>query len=75
MALQYYDLVLSGILASVVAGVVVGVATPVSSVTATVTACGIAAAMIAHAIFVGPVEGIEDLSKEVEQVGPIELSD
>ncbi|MFC6903908.1 hypothetical protein [Halalkalicoccus tibetensis] len=75
MALQYYDLVLGGIIASVATGALVGALTSVSSLVAIVAACGVAAGLIGHAIFVGPVEGVEDLSKEVERVGPVELSD
>lgn len=74
MALQYHDLVLIGIVASVTAGALVGALTSVSSLVAIVSACALAG-LIGHAIFVGPVEGIDDLSKEVERVGPVELSD
>lgn len=75
MALQYYDLVLGGIFVSVLTGAVVGTFTAVSGIVATVVACTIAAGLIAHAIFVGPVEGVKDLSKEVERVGPTELGE
>lgn len=75
MALQYYDLVLGGIIASVATGVLVGTFTAIASPVAIVAACAVAAGLIGHAIFVGPVEGVEDLSKEVERVGPVELSD
>lgn len=75
MALQYYDLVLGGIFVSVLSGALVGAFTAVSGLVAIVTACAVAAGLIGHAIFVGPVDGVEDLSKEVEQIGPIELAE
>lgn len=75
MTLQYYDLVLGGIFVSVAVGAAIGVFTGISSLVAIIGACAVAAGLIAHAIFVGPVEGIDDLSKEVERVGPVELSE
>lgn len=75
MALQYYDLVLGGIISSIATGALIGTFTTASSLGAIVAACAVAAALIGHAIFVGPVEGVDDLSKEVEQVGPVDLSE
>lgn len=73
---QYYDLVLAAVLASVAAGAAVAYFTPVSTVAALLLACGVAAAVIYHAIFVnGPVDGVEDLTREVERLGPTDLSD
>lgn len=40
-----------------------------------VASAALAIALIAHALFVrGPVDRIEDLTDEVEQVGPVDLS-
>ena len=74
-SVQYYDLVLAAVLASVV-GATVGYLTAVSAVSSIVLACAIAAAVIYHAIFVnGPVEGVDDLTEEVDRLGPIDLPD
>lgn len=62
-SLQYYDLILAGILASVIAGGAVGYLTAVA-----ITALGaVAIALIGHALFVnGPVDELEDLTDEVD---------
>ncbi|WP_122088822.1 hypothetical protein [Halalkalicoccus subterraneus] len=76
MALQYYDLVLGAIFVSLLVGALVGAYTAVSILVATVVACTVAVGMIGHALFVrGPVDALEDLSEEVDAVGPIEFAD
>ena len=65
-SLQYYDLVLGGVLASLLAGVAVGWLTPLP-ITATVPVfAAVAAAIIGHGLFVnGPVDRASDLTEEV----------
>ena len=65
--IQYYDLVLAGVLASLLAGVVVGWLTAVS-VAATVPLFAVlGAAIIGHGLFVnGPVDGAGDLREQVD---------
>lgn len=73
-SVQYYDLVLVGIFGSVALGALVGYATAVETVIAIVVASALAVGLIAHALFVnGPVDELDDLTREVEQVGPVEL--
>jgi hypothetical protein len=75
-SVQYYDIVLGGIITSVAIGAVIGVFTAVEPVISVVGTSALAIALIVHALFVrGPVETVADLSKEVEQLGPIELAD
>ncbi|KYH26452.1 hypothetical protein HAPAU_15500 [Halalkalicoccus paucihalophilus] len=75
MGLQYYDLVLLGIAGSVVLGRLIGAFTAVGIVPAVIATSALAAGLMAHAMFVrGPVDRIEDLSNEVERVGPVDLS-
>lgn len=75
MAIQYYDLVLGGIITSVAVGAAIGVLTAIEPVVSVVGTSALAIGLIAHALFVrGPVETVEDLSKEVEQLGPIDLA-
>ncbi len=76
MALQYYDLVLGGIFASVALGALVGYVTAIETVLAVVVASALAVGLIVHALFVkGPVHGIEELTDEVERIGPVEIAD
>lgn len=76
MALQYYDLVLAGIFASVALGALVGYVTAIETVVAVVVTSAFAVGLIVHALFVnGPVDGIEDLTDEVERIGPVEIAD
>jgi hypothetical protein len=66
-SLQYYDLVLTGILASVVAGGAVGYLTAVAMPVAITALGAVAIALIGHALFVnGPVDELEDLTDEVD---------
>ncbi|ADJ14651.1 hypothetical protein [Halalkalicoccus jeotgali] len=75
MALQYYDLVLLGIAGSVVLGRLIGAFTAVGIVPAVIGTSALAAGLMAHAMFVrGPVDGVGDLTEEVERVGPVEFS-
>ncbi|MDL5362668.1 hypothetical protein [Halalkalicoccus sp. NIPERK01] len=75
MAIKYYDLVLLGVLGSLVLGGALGAFTAVGTVPAVVVTAGFAIALIAHALFVrGPVDRVGDLTDEVEQVGPVDLS-
>ncbi|MFC6716110.1 hypothetical protein ACFQGT_12440 [Natrialbaceae archaeon GCM10025810] len=65
--LQYYDLVLVCIAASLAAGVLVGYATPIPIEASVVALGGVSIGFIGHALFVnGPVDGVEDLTEEVE---------
>jgi hypothetical protein len=75
MAIQYYDLVLGGILGSVTIGGLIGAFTAVEMVVSVVSMSAIALGLITHALFVrGPVDQIEDLTDEVERIGPIEIT-
>lgn len=75
-SVQYYDLVLVGILGSVALGALVGYVTAVGTLVAVVGASAFAVGLIAHALFVnGPVDEMDDLTREVERIGPIELPD
>lgn len=75
-SVQYYDLVLGGIITSVAVGAVIGALTAIEMVVSVVLTSALAIALIAHALFVrGPVETVADLTNEVEQLGPIEIAD
>jgi len=64
--LQYYDLVLGGILASLLAGVVVGWLAPYPLALTVPAFALVAVALIGHGLFVnGPVERPADLREEV----------
>lgn len=76
MSLQYYDLVLIGILSSILTGALIGTLVTVEMVVSVVVTSMLAILLIIHALFVrGPVDRIEDLTDEVTQIGPIELSE
>lgn len=70
--LQYYDLVLLGVIVPTVTGLAIGAYTAVQMVVAVLALGGVSIAVIVYALFVnGPVDRVRDLSKEVEQVpGP-----
>ena len=75
-SVQYYDLVLGGIIASVAVGAVIGALTAIEMVVSVVFASAFAVALIGHALFVrGPVDQLEDLTDEVEGIGLIEIAD
>lgn len=75
-SVQYYDLVLGGIIASVAVGAFVGMFTAIEMVVSVVLTSALAIGLIAHALFVrGPVDRIADLANEVEQIGPSEIAD
>ena len=62
--LQYYDVVLVGIVSALGVGGAVGVLTPV----AVVALGGVAIGIMGRALFVnGPVDGVDDLAEEVEE--------
>ena len=64
--LQYYDLVLGGVLASLLLGVAVGWLTPYSIAATVPIFALVAVAIIGHGLFVnGPVERTADLREEV----------
>lgn len=64
---QYYDLVLFGVLASVATGVGIGLFTPVDLTTSVPALAVVAIALIGHGLFVnGPVDDAGDLTDEVE---------
>jgi predicted CDP-diglyceride synthetase/phosphatidate cytidylyltransferase len=64
--LQYYDLVLGGVLASLLAGLVVGWLTPFPLAATVPIFALVAAAIIGHGLFVnGPVDRAADLRDEV----------
>lgn len=76
MAFKYYDLVLLGVLASLLFGGAIGAFTAVGTVPAVVASAALAIGLIAHALFVrGPVNRIEDLTDEVERIGPVEIAE
>lgn len=65
--LQYYDLVLGGIIAGVSAAALVGALTAVAMPVAVVGFGGVSVALIGHALFVnGPVDDLADLTEEVD---------
>ena len=62
--LQYYDVVLVGIVSALGVGGAVGVLTPV----AVVALGGVAIGIVGRALFVnGPVDGVDDLAEEIEE--------
>jgi hypothetical protein len=64
---QYYDLVLAGIILSLTAGVAIGALTSVSMPLSVVSLGGVSIAFMGHAMFVrGPVDDFEDLTEEVD---------
>ena len=64
--IQYYDVVLGGVLASLLAGVVVGWSTAYPLAATVPVFALLAAAIIGHGLFVnGPVERPADLREEV----------
>lgn len=75
--LHYYDLVLIAIVVSLAIGVVVGLLTPLSLPLTVSLLSLLALALVLHAIFVnGPVDTVEDLTKEVdvEEVPAVEAA-
>lgn len=69
---QYYDVVLGAIFGALVVGALLGAFTPVQMPVAIVVLGAVALGLMGHAMFVnGPVDGIDDLTQEVES-GPIE---
>lgn len=64
--IQYYDLVLGGVLASLLAGVAVGWLTPFPIAVTVPVFAVVAAGVIGHGLFVnGPVDEPADLGDEV----------
>lgn len=69
VSIQYYDLVLLGILCSLLLGVAVGYATAVPTALAVPAAAIIGIALIYHTIFLrGPVNSTEELADEVREI-------
>lgn len=70
--LQYYDLVLLGVIVPTLAGLAIGSLTPVAMVVSVLSLGGVSIAVMAYALFVnGPIDEVEDLSREVEELpGP-----
>jgi len=67
--LQYYDLVLVGVIVPTLAGLAIGAYTPVQMVVPVLALGGISIGVIVYALFVnGPVDRVGDLSREVEEV-------
>lgn len=65
--IQYYDLVLVGVLASLLAGVAVGWLTSIPAVATVPAFAVVGAAIIGHGLFVnGPVDGPGDLTEPVD---------
>ena len=69
LSIQYYDLVLLGILCSLLLGVAIGYVTTVSTaITVPVTAL-LGIALIYHTIFLrGPVSSAEELADEAHEI-------
>jgi hypothetical protein len=66
--LQYYDVVLVGIVSALGVGGAVGALTPVAMPVAVVALGGVAIGIMGRALFVnGPVDGVDDLAEEIEE--------
>ena len=66
-SIQYYDLVLVGVLASLLAGLAVGWLTAVPVAASVPLFAVLGAAIIGHGLFVnGPVDGAGDLRERVD---------
>ncbi|WP_336134717.1 hypothetical protein [Natronomonas amylolytica] len=64
---QYYDLVLAGIILSLATGGAIGALTSVSMPLAIAVLGAVSIALMGHAMFVrGPVDDFEDLTDEVD---------
>ncbi len=73
--LQYYDLVLVGIISALGVGGAIGALTPVAMPAAVVVFGAVAVGIMGHGLFVnGPVDGVNDLTEEVED-GPVAPED
>lgn len=69
ISIQYYDLVLLGILASLLLGVVLGAVTSVSTAITVPAAALVGIALIYHTIFLhGPVSSTAELTEEVHEI-------
>lgn len=70
--LQFYDLVLAGVIVPTLAGLAIGSLTEVAMVVSVLALGGVSIGVIVYALFVnGPVDDVSDLSTEVEEVpGP-----
>ncbi len=65
--LQYYDLVLAGIIGAIGLGGVIGAFTMVEMPVAIVGLGGVSIGIMGHAMFVnGPIDDVDDLTEEVE---------
>lgn len=65
--LQYYDVVLGGVLASLLAGVLVGWLSTVSMAVTVPVFALVAVALIGHGLFVnGPIDRPRDLREDVQ---------
>jgi len=70
-SLQYYDVVLVGIVSALGVGGAVGALTAVAMPVAIVALGAVAVGIMGHALFVnGPVDDVTDLTEEVED-GPV----
>ncbi|WP_246998564.1 hypothetical protein [Halosolutus gelatinilyticus] len=73
ISIQYYDLVLLGILFSLVLGAVLGYVTSFSTALTVPVVSVLGIALIYHAIFRGgPVNTAEDLAEEVQEIELLE---
>ncbi|SEW21649.1 hypothetical protein [Natrinema salifodinae] len=69
VTIQYYDLVLLGILVSLLLGVVVSYVTGLSTALTVPAAAVLGIALIYHTLFLrGPVNSTEDLSEEAREI-------
>ena len=68
-SVQYYDLVLLGMIGSIGTGVSLGLLTPVGLTTSVPLFSLVAVLIIGHGLFVnGPVDEVADLSDEVDEL-------
>ncbi len=68
---QYYDLVLVGIIGALAIGALVGAMTVVRMPVAIISLGAVSVAVMGHALFVnGPVDEVDDLTNKVDE-GPI----
>ncbi|WP_254763043.1 hypothetical protein [Natrinema marinum] len=69
LSIQYYDLILLGILASLVLGFAAGALTALSTAVTVPAAALIGIALIYQTIFLrGPVSSTDDLTEEVHEI-------
>lgn len=73
-SLHYYDLMLIGVIVPLLAGLAIGYASSIPLIVAVPVLGGLSILVMIYALFVnGPVDEVEDLGEEVEELpGPAE---